>query len=74
MHLDMTGEPIEVGNWVAINGAQRMKILRVCKLNEKMMVVEYFTAKRKDRKTLYVYAADAIKLTSEAVFRLALMT
>ena len=73
MRFDMCGEPLNEGDWVAVNGSQRMKILRVCKITKKMIVVEYFTPKRRDRKTYHLYANDVIKISNEAVFRMELM-
>jgi len=72
MKTDMLGEILEVGNWVAVNGTQALKIMKVCKLTKKMIVVEYYTRKRKTRKTVHLYANDVIKLNSEAVFKMAL--
>ena len=69
----MTGEIIVEGDWVATNGAQSLKVLQVCKITPKMIVVEYFTPKRRDRKTFHLYANDVIKISPEAVFRMALM-
>ncbi|RLA14003.1 MAG: hypothetical protein DRQ60_07090 [Gammaproteobacteria bacterium] len=71
--LDMTGEIIEAGDWVAINGAQSLKVMQVHKITPKMIVVEYFTPKRRTRKTIHLYANDVIKISPEAVFRMALI-
>ena len=68
----MVGEVIEVGNYVAVNGPQRLRILRVCKLTPKMIVVEYFTAVRRARRTMHLYANDVIKVKGEGVLHLAL--
>lgn len=72
MHDDMLGEEIQVGNYVAVAKGTAIRLLRVCKLTPKMIVVEYFTPRRRTRKTFHLYGKDVIQVKSEAVFRLAL--
>ena len=66
---DMIGEDIDVNDWVAIHTSNSIRILRICKITPKMVVVEYFTPKRKERKTLHLYAKDMVKVNSESVFK-----
>ena len=73
MKLDMCGEPLEVGNWVVMHTTRQLRVLRVCKITSRMIVVEYFTPKLKQRKTFHLYASDVVKVSDEAVFRMELM-
>ena len=73
MKFDMCGEPLGEGDWVVANGFQELRVLRVCKITNKMIVVEYFTPKRKQRKTIHLYADDVVKISEEAIFRMELM-